>query len=906
MKKLFCLSLSFFIAFFAISCKYGVDAVNTDEAGFGSITVSTKAVSDSARMLNKADITGADIVVSGYGMEDITSSASLSNGASSSSVTISKIPAGKNRVVKVTATNDSQLVMYAVVDIESQKTASVLVNWDSTALGGVYYNLIKTYSYDVSSVSTSTVKEKIPSVSHASLVDTLAIAKLIAKNTSSSDYVISPASVTFTTNIADSNACISVSDPSSSSLSGASALSQSITDITPGTWIFCVTSNSSVKYTKTLTLTEGQTLDLGTITIGTSLLTSEKSTVILQGFNWDSAPRGQKSYWGKWYDIMASNGSTIGSTFDYVWCPPPCMTNTSSSEGYGPTQWFDLNNCYGTETQLKNMISAISPAKAVADVVVNHRDGATSWGDFTNPTLGTVKGSDYRAICSDDEGFTSESAYMGASSTSMRGASDTGASYAASRDLDHTYTLVQEGVKDYLTLLKNAGFVGWRYDFVKGFDGYYVGMYNKASSPEIAFGEYWPGTDDGGGYFSSSNPSSWANKISSWINRTNDGGYKTKAFDFVLKGMMNDIWGCSWGDGSSSASNNYSLLASTSTLVRSQPAYAVTFVDNHDTGSTQGHWKLPDSAVPAAYAYILTHPGIPCVAWQHYFTYAESGNSSSAGSSQYIAENNAGSLEGSSATLRQLIDRLIELRKELAIEYDSALSILSSSSSCYAAEITGLNGSFLVSIGSSTYSNVSSDYTEVASGTNYKIWQKGAAASTKTASPVIKISSSGSVSITCSTDGASIYYSTDSKNYTLYSSAFTVSEGTSVYAYASSTGLEDSSVVSKTYTVGITITVTADSWTWNGSCNVFAWVWNDSATGQWIECSGSSSTVTFELPSDCTYFLLVRCPSATTTPDWKATGDSAGRIYNKTDDIKVVSGTTSYSASFSDYSYTAS
>ena len=36
---------------------------------------------------------------------------------------------------------------------------------------------------------------------------------------------------------------------------------------------------------------------------------------------------------------------------------------------------------------------------------------------------------------------------------------------------------------------------------------------------------------------------------------------------------------------------------------------AVTFVDNHDTGSSQNHWPFPPTMVGLGYAYILTHPG---------------------------------------------------------------------------------------------------------------------------------------------------------------------------------------------------------------------------------------------------------------------------------------------------------
>jgi len=57
---------------------------------------------------------------------------------------------------------------------------------------------------------------------------------------------------------------------------------------------------------------------------------------------------------------------------------------------------------------------------------------------------------------------------------------------------------------------------------------------------------------------------------------------------------------------------------------------AVTFLENHDTGyrtnedgSPQEHHEfdtfLNDWQVEQGYAYILTHPGVPCVYWKHYF-----------------------------------------------------------------------------------------------------------------------------------------------------------------------------------------------------------------------------------------------------------------------------------------------
>jgi alpha-amylase len=48
-----------------------------------------------------------------------------------------------------------------------------------------------------------------------------------------------------------------------------------------------------------------------------------------------------------------------------------------------------------------------------------------------------------------------------------------------------------------------------------------------------------------------------------------------------------------------------------------------TFCDNHDTGSTQAHWPFPHNAVGQGYAYILTHPGMPCIFYDHYFEWGD-------------------------------------------------------------------------------------------------------------------------------------------------------------------------------------------------------------------------------------------------------------------------------------------
>jgi len=429
--------------------------------------------------------------------------------------------------------------------------------------------------------------------------------------------------------------------------------------------------------------------------------TENKSGVILQGFNWDSAPRGggytaenPNPAWGKWYTVMQKYADEIKDRFEYVWFPPASKTDSASSEGYAPTELNDLNSFYGTEKELEDTIKAISPAKAIADIVVNHRAGTSDWGDFTNPKWTD----DYYSITSDDE-----------FNTSNKGAADTGMGYAAYRDLDHTNTQVQQGIYSWMnSVLKRAGFVGWRYDYVKGFAGDYVGYYNAMTDAAFSVGEYWPDNGD------------WKDQIDKWITATGNEvngvkGKQSRAFDFVLKQKMNEAFG--WykaGDKSTEKVGDLSLLADTTTLMRSNPSAAVTFVDNHDTGSTQQHWELNWNRVAVAYTYILTHPGMPCVASQHYF--AEEGWQYRGGEK----------VSGTEYTMKEHIDYLIQLRHEIGIEYDDSVNTEGTTSTCYVGEIEGNSGTILIKIGDIT-APTETGYdgkNPIYAGKNFAIWQK--------------------------------------------------------------------------------------------------------------------------------------------------------------------------------------
>lgn len=428
-----------------------------------------------------------------------------------------------------------------------------------------------------------------------------------------------------------------------------------------------------------------------------------KTGVMLQAFNWNSCKV------GVWYTVISNNASDIKANFEYAWFPP--SSDSTSPNGYLPRKLNTLSSEYGTETALKTAISDIAPTKAIADIVINHRCGTTSWGDFTEPSWGVVKGSSYKVICSNDEGFTNDSNMTGISKEN-KGNKDTGDGYESGRDIDHTNSTVKVGITTWMIdKLKDAGFVGWRYDFVKGYHGRYVGYYNAQSGANFSVGEYWPTAG-----FSSTNPSAWQSQLETWVGQTSETihqvpGKESRVFDFVLKGIMNTVFGTSEG----TKNSNYKLLASSASIMRSMPENAVTFIDNHDTGSTQSFWPLDPQDIGTAYALILTHPGYPCVAWQHYFSSSESSDTGS----QYCGNS---TVPDTTLTYKSFITQLITLRKNSGIGYDSAISVVVADDDKYVAKITGTSNELLVLIG--TGYTAGSEYTQKFSGTNFTIWQK--------------------------------------------------------------------------------------------------------------------------------------------------------------------------------------
>jgi alpha-amylase len=525
--------------------------------------------------------------------------------------------------------------------------------------------------------------------------------------------------------------------------------------------------------------------------------------VMLQAFYWDS-------YADSRWTTLNAKATEIASNYSLVWLPPSGNCQSSNSMGYAPIWWFDQNSAFGTKAELKTLISSLNTkgAKAIADVVVNHRSGATNWTDFPTETYnGTIYSMGPAQICSTDEVAGQPG------QAQPTGAPDTGEDFNGSRDLDHLSTIVRTNVKGYMNFLKNEmGYSGWRYDMTKGYSASFVNEYNNAAGAYFSVGEYFDGSYD---------------LCKAWVNNCSN---NSTTFDFPLKFRLNAAM---WNGGM-----DLTQLVWLMNGTIPQPAglihhpdtkrYAVTFVDNHDTYVTSSGNKF-NGNVPAAYAFLMGSPGVPCVLLAHWNSY------------------------------KTAIFQMIAARRAVKLHSESAVTVNQYTNNLYVSTATGLNGSLIVKIGSGTYS-APSDYTIAVSGIDYAIWTK----TTTPVAPTLLVTPPGgtyyspqTVNMT-TTAGASVYYTTNNtapnNTSTLYTIP-TVVSGTQTLravAYNPSTQLY-SSEIANTYTISTmpsSITVRFKvpvGWT---ACKVYSWAGSTTLTAAWPGTSmslGSDGYYTYDI-----------------------------------------------------------
>ncbi|KAG8654056.1 alpha-amylase 3, chloroplastic isoform X2 [Manihot esculenta] len=320
--------------------------------------------------------------------------------------------------------------------------------------------------------------------------------------------------------------------------------------------------------------------------------------ILLQGFNWES----NKS--GRWYMELKEKALEISSLgFTVIWLPPP--TESVSPEGYMPKDLYNLNSRYGNIDELKDLVRSLHEVglKILGDAVLNHRCAHYQNQNGVWNIFGGRLNWDDRAIVADDPHFQG------------RGNKSSGDSFHAAPNIDHSQEFVRKDLKEWLCWLRDEiGYDGWRLDFVRGFWGGYVKDYIDATEPYFAVGEYWDSLSYTYGEMDH-NQDAHRQRIIDWINATNGAA---GAFDVTTKGILHsalercEYWRLSDQKGKPPG------------VVGWWPSRAVTFIENHDTGSTQGHWRFPYGKEMQGYAYILTHPGTPAVFYDHIFSHYQS------------------------------------------------------------------------------------------------------------------------------------------------------------------------------------------------------------------------------------------------------------------------------------------
>ena len=548
---------------------------------------------------------------------------------------------------------------------------------------------------------------------------------------------------------------------------------------------------------------------------------SDYSGVMLQGFSWDSYNESQ-------WKVLEKQADELKGYIDLVWLPQSgkCM-ETTQVMGYMPYYYFNQNSSFGSEAELRSLITKFKAAGigAIDDVVINHRN---TEGWYTFPAE-TYKGVTYQMqstdICKNDDG--GETATQAAKNgVSLSQNNDEGTDFGGCRDIDHKSENVQKVIKAYLKYLKyDFGYTGFRYDMVKGFDGSHVADYNDATGVEYSVGEYWDGND----------------KIESWINRTNK---KSAAFDFQFRYNVRDAVNGA-ANGKVITSSDWSKLNSNDNLMHdaNYRRYAVTFVENHDTqyrSAKEQNDPLRKDTI-AANAYMLAMPGTPCIFQPHWNAY------------------------------KSEIKEMIAARKYAGITNMSNYANKQSKKTLYVNEVTGTKHKLLVAVGNDAAGYAGeTGYTKILSGYHYAYFLSNDAETSWTSMPSGSYEEGFKTTLTAvsQTEGAKLVYTLDGSNPT--SKSTTVESGKEISINGTCTlkvGLlvngEVRNIATHQYTIEkfkaykFMVYVNADAVKWNP---LYCYTWKKTASVEW---PGEKMTETKTIGGKTWYYKEVSIDNAT-------------------------------------------
>ena len=548
---------------------------------------------------------------------------------------------------------------------------------------------------------------------------------------------------------------------------------------------------------------------------------SDYSGVMLQGFSWDSYNESQ-------WKVLEKQADELKNYIDLVWLPQSgkCL-ETTQVMGYMPYYYFNQNSSFGSEAELRSLITKFKAAGigAIADVVINHRN---TEGWYTFPAE-TYKGVTYQMqstdICKNDDGGTTAT-QAATDGVSLSQNNDEGTDFGGCRDIDHKSENVQKVIKAYLKYLKDdLGYTGFRYDMVKGFDGSHVADYNDATGVEYSVGEYWDGND----------------KIESWINRTNK---KSAAFDFQFRYNVRDAVNGA-ANGKVTKSSDWSKLNSNDNLMHdaNYRRYAVTFVENHDTqkrSESEQNDPLRKDTI-AANAYMLAMPGTPCIFQPHWNAY------------------------------KSEIKEMIAARKYAGITNMSNYVNKQSKKTLYVNEVAGTKHKLLVAVGNDAAGYAGeTGYTKILSGYHYAYFLSNDAETSWTSMPSGSYEEGFKTTLTAvsQTEGAKLVYTLNGSTPTAKST--TVESGKEISINGTCTlkvGLlvngEVRNIATHQYTIEkfkaykFMVYVNADAVKWSP---LYCYTWKKAASVEW---PGEKMTETKTIGGKTWYYKEVSIDNAT-------------------------------------------
>lgn len=423
----------------------------------------------------------------------------------------------------------------------------------------------------------------------------------------------------------------------------------------------------------------------------------------------------------------------------------------------------------------------------------------------------------------DDQGKTATQAAT--DGVSLSNNNDEGTDFDDCRDLDHKSANVQKIMKAYVDYLKNdLGYIGFRYDMVKGFDGNHVADYNDAVGVEYSVGEYWDGNE----------------KIKSWIDRTNK---KSAAFDFQFRYNVRDAIGVR--DNKVVAAPNWTKLSSNENLMHdaNYRRYAVTFVENHDMQYRSEKEQLDPLKrdTLAANAYMLAMPGTPCVFQPHWRDY------------------------------KPELKEMIAARKYAGITNMSNYANKKCQNTLYVNEVTGTKHKLLVAVGNDADKYAGeTGYTKIFSGYHYAYFLSNDAETSWTDVPSGSYEEGFKTKLTAvsQTEGAKLVYTLDGSTPTAKST--TVESGKEISINRTCTlkvGLlvngEVRNIATHQYTIEkfkaykFMIYVNADAVKWNP---LYCYTWKKKASVEW---PGEKMTETKTIGGKTWYYKEVSIDNAT-------------------------------------------